>query len=88
MSMVDAVRANIEQLPENLQGSVEAAAALTMAERIDNGRGSPSQCMEQLLKAWASAVEKAPPKRERTPLDDLTDDLAKRRRARKSAAKA
>lgn len=72
MSVADGVRRDLEQLPEELRDSGLAAVALAMAERIDLGRGSPSECGKVVIDALARLRDLAPPKQEKSKLDDLT----------------
>ena len=87
MSVVEGVERELAKLPEDLRESGFAAVALAMAERIDAGRGSPSECGKVVIDALARLRELTPPQHERTRLDELT---ARRqaRLARRADAKA
>lgn len=78
MSVVEGVERDLKGLPAGLRDSGLAAVAMAMAERIDEGRGSPSECGKVVLDALTRLRELAPPKRERTRLDELGDRRAKR----------
>lgn len=78
MSMVEAVKRELAKLPDDLSESIEAATILTMAERVDAGKGSPSECGKVILDAIKTLRGLIPPKQEK---DDL-DELAERRRRR------
>lgn len=71
MSVVEAVEHDLAEMPAAIRNSIPAATALAMAERIDQGRGSPSECGKVLLEAWTRLRELAPPKREPSKLDEL-----------------
>lgn len=78
MSAVAAVERDLARMPADVAQSTEAATALAMALRLDEGGGSPSECAKALLDARARLREMAPAKRERTRLDDLSDRRAKK----------
>jgi hypothetical protein len=83
MSAVAAVERVLARLPADLAESSVAAGMLAMARCLDGGKGSPSECMKALTDAWAKLRELAPPKQERTELDEITD-----RRRRKLAGQS
>lgn len=87
MSVQAKVAAEIARLPVDLQESGLAAVALAMAERMDEGRGSPSECGKVLIDALMKLRDLSPPKQERGQLDDLADELAPRRHSRGAKAK-
>ena len=78
MSVVEAVEHDLALMPDELRDSALAATALAMARRLDGGGGSPSECGKVLIQAMGELRELAPPKVERT----AVDDLVARRRAR------
>jgi hypothetical protein len=86
VSVYASVATEVERLPADLQESGLAAVALAMAERIDEGRGSPSECGKVLIDALMKLRDLCPPKQERTQLDDLADELAPRRGQRSRGA--
>jgi hypothetical protein len=85
VSVVAAVEGDLARLPEDLAGSGLAAVALAMAERIDAGRGSPSECGKVLVDALLKLRDLAPPKQERTKLDELSAKRATRLAGRAAA---
>jgi hypothetical protein len=82
MSVLDGVERELKGLPKELRDSGVAEVARALAKRIDEGRGSPSECGKVVLDALSRLRELAPPKHERTKLDDINDELAKKRLAR------
>lgn len=72
MTVVAAVKRDLEQMPQDLAESGLAATALAMAARLDGGGGSPSECAKALTDILTKLRELAPPKQEKTKLDDLT----------------
>jgi hypothetical protein len=86
MGAVASVERDLAKLPADLAESSVAAGMLAMARCLDDGRGSPSECMKALTDAWSKLRELAPPRHERherTELDEITD-----RRRRKLAGKS
>lgn len=79
MSVVAGVSREISKLPVDLQESGLAAIALAMAERIDGGRGSPSECGKVVIEALSQLRALAPPKRERDGIDEIGVKRAARR---------
>jgi hypothetical protein len=86
MSAVAAVRRDLAGLPRELAESGLAATALAMAQRLDAGGGSPSECAKALTDVLLKLRELAPPKQERTRLDDLSARRAARLAGRAKAA--
>lgn len=84
MNVADAVRHELSELPDDLRESGIAAVAVALAERIDAGKGSPSECGKVVLDALTRLRDLSPPKQEKTKLDDLTA----RRRIRLAGAAA
>lgn len=80
VTVVEGVQRDLAALPEDLRESSLAAVALAMAERIDAGRGSPSECGKALLDAMSRLRDLVPPKKEGSRLDELTARREKRLR--------
>ena len=80
--MLEGIEKELATLPLDLAQSGTAAVARAMAERIDGGRGSPSECGKVLLHALETLRALAPPKKEADKLDDLAERRAKRIAAR------
>lgn len=85
MTVLEGVERDLESLPADLRECGLAAVARAMALRIDEGRGSPSECGKVLIDALSRLRDLAPPKMERTKLDDLT---ARRKQRLARGAKA
>ena len=86
MSAVAAVKRDLARMPTEIAESAEAATALAMASRLDNGGGSPSECAKALLDAKVKLRDLVPPEQRKGALDDLSTRRAKRL-ARVSTAK-
>lgn len=86
MSVVAGVRRELERLPEDLRESGIAAVALAMAERIDSGKGSPSECGKVVVDALTRLREMAPPEQQKTRVDELRERRAKRLEGGSAAA--
>ncbi|HXO85911.1 MAG TPA: hypothetical protein VN803_10365 [Gemmatimonadales bacterium] len=85
--VVAATRAELEQLPDDLQNSAIAAGALVMAQILDSPDGSytsKSMCFEKLHKAMDRLRELAPPKEK--PKDGIDELKAARARRRAGSA--
>ena len=80
MSVRERVERDLRELPENLRESGIAGVALAMADRIDDGRGSPSECGKVVLDALTRLQAMAPPKQEADRLDEVTRKRQQRRR--------
>lgn len=78
MSVVAGVERDLEQLPVDLRESGLAAVALAMAERIDAGRGSPSECGKVVIEALARLRDLAPPEEKKGELHDIKSGRALR----------
>lgn len=88
MSVREAVERDLAKLPDDLADSGLAATALAMADRIDGGKGSPSECAKALMQALEQLRDLAPaPEKEKDGLDDLSARRAARL-AGKPGAKA
>lgn len=61
MSVLAGVEADIARLPVEMRDSGLAAIARAMASRIDEGRGSPSECGKVAIDALVKLRELAPP---------------------------
>jgi hypothetical protein len=86
-SVVAAVKRDLARLPEELQTSATAIAAIRLAESIDLGTETyrfQSALVGQLRECLTELVAKAPPEVE----GDAVDDLNTRRAARRAAAAA
>jgi hypothetical protein len=71
MSVVDGVGHDLANLPADLRESGFAAVALAMAERIDEGKGSPSECGKVVIEALTKLRELGPPEEKKGELHDL-----------------
>jgi hypothetical protein len=80
--VIGGVEHDLELMPERVQRSGTAALARAMAERIDSGKGSPSECGKVALDALARLREMAP---EEVAADGI-DELSKERKRRRTAA--
>jgi hypothetical protein len=76
------VEHDLKRMPVEFRQSGAAELARAMAERIDEGKGSPSECGKVALEALAKLREMAP---EEVAADGI-DDLAKARRRRRKTA--
>ena len=77
MSVVEGVREELAGLPVGLAPGLRALA-LAMAESIDSGRGSRSECGKVLSDTLSKLRDLAPPKQEASRLDELTARRRKR----------
>lgn len=71
MTVVEGVEWELSQLPDELRQSGFAAVALAMAERIDGGKGSPSECGKVVLDALSKLRELAPPEEKKGELHGI-----------------
>lgn len=71
MSVLDGVEMDLAGYPDDLRESGLAALAVAMAERIDGGRGSPSECGKVLIDALAKLRELAPVEEKKGELHDI-----------------
>ena len=78
MSVVEGVERELERLPRDLRESGLAAVARAMAERIDEGRGSPSECGKVIIEALTKLRELAPPEEKKGQLHDIKSGRALR----------
>lgn len=81
----DAVERRLDELPDDVARSATAAAALRLADSIDQGVESyrfQAGLVAQLRECMAELDAKAPAKNE----GDTVDELNRRRAARRSAA--
>ena len=88
VSVRAAVERELEDLGDLSEGAL-AALALAMADEIDNAGNSATSkamCAGRLHDAMDRLRELAPPKQERTKLDELGDRRAKRQRRTKTAS--
>jgi hypothetical protein len=79
VSVLVGVEHDLTRLPDDLRASGLAALARAMAERIDEGRGSPSECGKVLESVLVRLRELAPPKQEKDDIDELGAKRAARR---------
>jgi hypothetical protein len=79
VSVVEAVRRDLERLGEGAAESALAAAVLVLAEKID--RRVSWADVKELRESMAALRSLAPPEKE----PDAVDDLAERRRAARRA---
>lgn len=79
--VVGAVQRDLERLPEVLQGSSTALAALALADAIDYPRAAMALApmVRELRECMAELAAKAPPQAKGDPVDDLTAARAARR---------
>lgn len=83
MSVVGAVRRDLERLGDEASGSALAATALALAAELDdaeNSATSKSMCARALNETMASLRELAPPK----PTADRIDEVKEKREDRRS----
>lgn len=73
-------------MPRELAESTLAGAALVMCERLDENRGSPSECGKVLILALEQIRALAPAREETDQVDDIGDELARRRERVAAAA--
>jgi hypothetical protein len=71
VSVVAGVEHELAKLPVDLRESGLAAVALAMAERIDAGKGSPSECGKVVIEALTKLRELAPPEEKKGELHGL-----------------
>jgi hypothetical protein len=88
MSVLEGVEADLAQLPEHLRESGLAAVAKAMAQRIDTGKGSPSECGKVVIEALSKLRDLSPPKREEDGVDELSNRRADRLRKPRAARQA
>lgn len=79
MSVLAGIEQELQKLPEELRDSGLAAIARAMAERIDSGRGSPSECGKVAIDALTRLRELAPEEVKADGIDDLAKQRVKRR---------
>lgn len=82
-STVDALVCLLETLPPDLASSPNAAAAMRLAEGLDNGRNSltsQSMAAKAFQDLLAELRELAPAKKESDELDELSQRRGRRRR--------
>lgn len=84
--LTERVERELARLPDDLATGAVAGTALVMAERIDAFKGSPSECGKVLLEALAQLRALAPVIEEADGVDDIGDELAKRRERVATAA--
>ena len=85
VTVVEAVTAELEKLPDDLGTSGLAAVVLAMAERIDDPNTRPTaaaMCAQRLQDALTQLHRVAPAK----PKKDKLDELSKRRDRRRTAS--
>lgn len=80
VSLTERLEREFEEMPVELADGALAGLALAMAERIDENRGSPSECGKVLSDVLAQLRALAPPKQEADRVDDIGDMLAERRK--------
>lgn len=80
MSVLTGVERDLEDLPEDLAQSGAAELARSMATRIDEGRGSPSECGKVLLEALAKLRELKPVEEKGGIVHDIRSGRARRLR--------
>jgi hypothetical protein len=78
MTVVEGVDRDLANLPEDLRESGLAAVARAMAERIDGGKGSPSECGKVLIEALTKLRELAPPEEKKGELHAIRSDRSLR----------
>lgn len=78
--VVAGVERDIAKLPEELRESGVAATAIAMAEAIETGQGSRSECGKVLLDALDRLRALAPEEAAADGIDDLATARARRRR--------
>lgn len=78
MSVLAGVEADLSRLPEDLRESGLAAIARAMAGRIDDGRGSPSECGKVLIEALTKLRDLKPPEEKKGQLHDIKSGRALR----------
>jgi hypothetical protein len=89
--VVKAVEHDLKQFGADLAASGLAASALALAGEIDsplNSATSKSMCARALLDTLERLRALAPPKKEKTKVDDLASKRARRRSASRSAGSA
>ena len=84
MSVLEGVERDLARVPVGLRESGLAAVARAMAEAIDGGQGSRSECCKVLIDALVRLRELAP---EEVP-EDGVDELANARRKRRQGGSA
>ena len=83
---MEGVERDLSVMPADIAGSGLAAIARVMAEKLDGGKGSPSECAKALMQALEQLRGLAPAKREFGELDALRAAREARLAGRKSAA--
>jgi hypothetical protein len=71
MSVLQGVESDLADMPDNVKNSGLAAVAVAMAERIDEGKGSPSECGKVLIEALTKLRELAPPEEKKGELHGI-----------------
>lgn len=71
MSVAEGVDRDLARLPADLRESGLAAVAKAMATRIDEGKGSPSECGKVVIEALSKLRELAPPEEKKGQLHDI-----------------
>lgn len=82
MSVADAVRKELEGFPPELRDSGTAAVAVAMAEKIDTGKGSPSECAKVIVDALKVLRDLAPPPEQKGKIVDIRAKQHERLRLR------
>lgn len=85
MTVTEALDHELEEMPSRARASTAAAQARAMALILDDPRVSGAQkalCNRELRETMAALRALAPPKRDKDPVDELTE----RRSARLSAS--
>ena len=86
--MLAGVENDLARLPEELAESGLAEMARAMARKIDDGKGSPSECAKALMQALGELRQMSPPERKRDTLDEINEQRQRRRAAGRSGAAA
>ncbi len=85
VSLVEDVQRQLDMLPNVAEEPALAGLALAMAEKIELGKGSASECALACMKALSELRALAPPVRKADGLDEL-DAKRVRRQARPARA--
>jgi hypothetical protein len=80
MTVVSGVERDLAGMPADLSTSGVAELARSMAARIDEGRGSPSECGKVLLEALAKLREMKPTEQKGGLVHDIRSGRARRLR--------
>lgn len=86
MSVLEGVEQDLARLPIDLQQSGLAAIARAMATRIDEGRGSPSECGKVAIDALVKLQDRAPAPEKKGALHDIKSERGLRLVEGQSAA--